>query len=345
MSNTVSQFPIPRSIELDPKTATENYGKFTISPLQSGFGHTLGNALRRVLLSSLEGVAIRSVKFDDAVHEFASIPHIVEDVTEIVLNLKRVLLKMHSEEDTKTLEIRKDKSGPVTAANIVTDGTVEVLNPDQIICTLDKDFRFNAEIVIGKGCGYVPSEKNKDIENQPVGTIAIDSLYSPVVRVRYNVGVARLGEVTEMDSLIIEIWTDGRICPKDALEKAALIFHTHLVPFFGENVIPDKPTTDLSDDEQKQLKILTSKVDDLELSVRSQNCLKNANLRLIGELCTKSEPKMLKYRNFGRVSLDEIKLKLETLELSLGMSFNEKITQAIDAESKKFKEQQKTEED
>jgi len=340
----VSPFPIPRSIEIEEKTSTENYGKFIASPLQSGFGHTLGNAFRRVLLSSLEGAAIRSVKFDDAVHEFTSIPNVVEDVTEIVLNLKKVLLKMNSEESVKTLEIRKDKGGPVTAANIVTDGSVEILNPSQIICTLDKDARFKAEIEIGRGRGYVPAEKNKNEEKQPVGTIAIDSLYSPIVRVRYNVGIARLGEVTEMDSLALEIWTDGRICPKDALEKAAVVLHQHLLPFLGENAVAERPMTDLSEEEQKQLKSLSTKVDDLDLSVRSCNCLKNANIKIIGELCMKTEAKMLKYRNFGRVSLDEIKAKLESLGLSLGMTFSEKMGAAIEAEAKKIKDQQKAEE-
>ncbi len=346
MSNSVvAPFPIPRSIELDEKTATDKYGKFTVAPLQSGFGHTLGNTFRRILLSSLDGAAIRSVKFDDAVHEFQAMPNVVEDVTEIVLNLKKVLVKMHTDEESKMLEIRKDKSGPVTAANIVTDGTVEILNPEQIICTLDKDSRFRAEIEIGRGRGYVSSEKNKNPEKQPIGTIAIDSLYSPVVRVRYNVGIARLGEATEMDSLSIEVWTDGRTAPKDAVERAAEILRDHLVPFLGSDAMPEKPVTELSDDEQKQIKTLCSKLDDLELSVRSQNCLKNANIKLIGELCMKTEAKMLKYRNFGRVSLDEIKEKLEKMGLSLGMTFPEKIVATVEAEAKKVKEQMKSEEE
>lgn len=343
MSNSISPFPIPRSIEIDEKTATDTYAKFTIAPLQSGFGHTIGNTFRRILLSSLEGAAIRSVKFDDVVHEFTTIPNVKEDVTEIILNLKKVLLKIHSEEETKILEIRKDKSGPVTAANIVTDGTVEVLNPDQLICTLDKDFRFRAEIEIGRGRGYVPAEKNKRPEKQAIGTIAIDSLYSPVVRVRYNVGIARLGEATEMDSLTIEIWTDGRIAPKEALEKSAIIIRDHLVPFLGKDAIVEQVSQESSDDEQKLLKTLTTKVDDLELSVRSQNCLKNANIKLIGELCIKSEAKMLKYRNFGRVSLEEIKEKLTEMGLSLGMTFPDKIIMSIETEAKKIKEISKAE--
>ncbi|HRR06780.1 MAG TPA: DNA-directed RNA polymerase subunit alpha C-terminal domain-containing protein, partial [Victivallales bacterium] len=208
----------------------------------------------------------------------------------------------------------------------------------QIICNLDKDFRFRAEIEIGKGRGYVPAEKNKKPEQQALGTIAIDSLYSPVVRVRYNVGIARLGEATEMDSLAIEIWTDGRITPKEALEKSAEIIRDHLVPFLGKEALVEKISNELTEEEEKLLKILTTKVDEMELSVRSQNCLKNANIKLLGELCLKTEAKMLKYRNFGRISLEEVKEKLSSYGLNLGMSFPEKITTAIENEAKKVKE-------
>jgi DNA-directed RNA polymerase subunit alpha len=336
MPNTNS-FPMPRTIELDEKTAANEYGKFSVSPLQSGFGHTLGNAFRRILLSSLDGAAISAVRFDDANHEFMSMPNVVEDVIEIVLNLKKVLINVHSDEEKKTLEIRKDTSGPVTAANIVTDGTVEILNPDQLICTLDKDTRFRAEIEISKGRGYVSAEANKK-EDQPIGTIPVDSLFSPVGRVRYNVGIARVGEATEMDNLILEIWTDGRVSPKDALQKAAQILSEHLKPFLGETIGEDDAISELSEDDQKLFKILSVKVEDVDFSVRSQNCLKNAQIRIIGELCSKTEAKMLKFRNFGRKSLDEIKLKLQAIHLSLGMAFSDKLLAALEEEAQKVKE-------
>jgi DNA-directed RNA polymerase subunit alpha len=329
---------MPYTIELDEKTATDTYGKFTASPLKSGFGHTLGNAFRRILLSSTDGAAISAVRLDDAVHEFTSIPNVVEDVTEIILNFKKVLLKVHSDEKTKLLEIKKDKAGPVTAANIITDGTVDILNPDQVLCTLDKDGRFRAEIEITKGVGYVPAEKNKK-PNHPVGTIPVDSLYSPVTRVKYHVGAARVGEETEMDNLVIEIWTDARVSPKDALENSANIMRDHLAPFLGEKSREKKDELPpLKEEEKKQLDALLSRVSKLELSVRSRNCLQNANIRLIGELCMKPEAKMMKYRNFGRKSLQEIKNKLQEMELHLDMKFDDKITAAIENEIKKISE-------
>ena len=213
-------FPMPKSIVVDEANVTENYAKFIASPFQSGFGHTLGNSLRRVLLSSLEGAAICSVRIDGAKHEFDAVDNVIEDVAELILNLKCVRLNLHAE-GPKTLEIRKDKAGKVTAADIVCDTTVEVLNPEQVICTLDKDKPFRAEIEVIKGKGYVPAEKS--IPARTIGTIPVDCLFSPVTRVNYQVGAARVGEETEMDSLELEIWTDGRIAPQAALEEAARI--------------------------------------------------------------------------------------------------------------------------
>ena len=218
-------FPMPKSIVVDDASATENYAKFIAAPFQSGFGHTLGNSLRRVLLSSLEGAAICSVRIDGAKHEFDSLDNVVEDITEIVLNLKCVRLNLHAD-GPKTLEIRKDKAGKVTAADIVCDSTVEVLNPDQVICTLDKSLPFRAEIEVISGKGYLPAEKNT--APRSIGTIPVDCLFSPVTRVNYQVGAARVGEETEMDSLELEIWTDGRISPQNALEEAARILRDHL---------------------------------------------------------------------------------------------------------------------
>ncbi len=335
-------FPMPRSVELEESTATANYGKFIAAPLQRGFAHSIGNSIRRVLLSSLEGAAISAIRIDGASHEFTTLPNIIEDVTDIVLNLKRVRINCTGDVP-KTLEIKKDKAGPVTAGDIVTDGTVEILNPDQLICTLDKKGSFRAEIEIIKGRGYYSSERNKKAD-QPLGTIPIDCLFSPITHVRYNVGTARLGEETEMDSLILEIWTDGRIAPRDALEKASKILQDHLRPFLGSLAGEEGSLASISEEEQKLYKMLVQPVDNIELSVRAQNCLNNANIKLIGDLCLKSESKMLKFRNFGRKSLDEIKAKLTTLGLSLGMSFSEEMVTLLQTEADKMKAKTQEEE-
>ena len=326
-----SVFPMPQTLVMDESTATNKYAKFTAQPFQSGFGHTIGNSLRRVLLSSLEGAAISAVRIDGVSHEFATIPCVVEDVTEIVLNLKRVKLNLHGEAP-KLLEIKKNKAGEVTAADIVCDGTVEVLNPEQVICTLDKDVPFRAEIEVSKGRGWVPAEKNKRPDH-PQGTIVSDSLFSPVTHVRYQVGAARVGEETEMDSLVMEIYTDGRISAKDAIEKAAKILKDHLRPFMGSQASDDDTLSTISDEDQKLFKILSQNVEVLDLSVRAMNCLNNANIKTLGELCIRTENRMLKFRNFGKKSLDEIKEKLHGMNLSLGMTFSEELVNAIQAEA------------
>ena len=338
----ISGFPMPKAIEVNEKTATNTYAEFTAAPLQSGFGHTIGNSLRRVLLSSLDGYAISAVRIDGVSHEFATIESVVEDVTEIILNLKEVRLVCNADSAVKQLEIKKSTAGPVTAGDIVTDGTVEVLNPNQVICTLDKDINFRAEIEIKKGRGYIPSEKNKKADH-PLGTIPVDSLFSPVTRVRYDVGAARVGEETEMDSLVMEIWTDGRMTPHDALEKASKILQDHLRPFLGKQSDEDDMLSVLSEEEQKRYRTLIQSVDNIELSVRAQNCLNNADIKTLGELCQKSENKMLRYRNFGKKSLDEIIEKLESMGLSLGMKMSEELKLALDAEAKKLRSKDKEE--
>ncbi len=336
-----SGFPMPQSLVIDEKTATDKYAKFTAAPFQSGFGHTIGNSLRRVLLSSLEGSAISAVRIDGVSHEFATLQSVVEDVTEIILNLKKVKLNLHSD-PPKTLEVRRNKAGAVTAADIVSDGTVEVLNPEQVICTLDKDMPFRAEIEIGKGRGWVPAEKNKRPDH-PLGTILVDCLFSPVTHVRYQIGAARVGEETEMDSLILEVWTDGRVTPKEAVEKAAKILKDHLKPFLGTQMAEEDALASISEEEQKLFKVLSQDVEALDLSVRAMNCLNNANIKLLGELCTKTESRMLKYRNFGKKSLDEIKEKLADLGLSLGMGFSDDLNNAITAEAERVKAAKKEE--
>ena len=321
-------FPMPKSIVVDESTMTDTYARFIAQPFQSGFGHTLGNSLRRVLLSSLNGAAISSVRIDGAKHEFDSLDNVVEDVAEIVLNLKKVRLNLYSDEPKK-LEIRKDKAGKVPAADIICDSNVEVLNPDQLICTLDKSLPFRAEIEVSYGKGYLPAEKNQ--EQREIGVIPVDCLFSPVTRVNYQVGAARVGEETEMDSLELEIWTDGRISPRNALEEAARILRDHLQPFMGTQVV--KKDVVLSDEELKLFKLLSHDVDTLDLSVRAMNCLNSANIKLISELCTKTESRMLKYRNFGKKSLDEIKEKVEKLGLELGMNLSDRLMAALEVES------------
>ncbi|MBR7104120.1 MAG: DNA-directed RNA polymerase subunit alpha, partial [Lentisphaeria bacterium] len=282
--SSANGFPMPKSIVADEATMTDTYAKFIAQPFQSGYGHTLGNSLRRVLLSSLEGAAISSVRIEGAKHEFDSLDNVVEDITEIVLNLKCVKLNMHVE-GPRTLEIHSTKAGPVTAGDIVCDSTVEVLNPDQIICTLDKAIPFHAEIQVISGKGYLPAEKNTAARS--IGTIPVDCLFSPVTRVNYQVGAARVGEETEMDGLELEIWTDGRISPRSALEEAAKILRDHLQPFLGTQVV-EKDVV-LSDEETKLFKLLSQSVEVLDLSVRAMNCLNSANIKLVSELCTKTE--------------------------------------------------------
>ena len=326
--NSAIGFPMPKSIVVDEATRTDTYARFIAQPFQSGFGHTLGNSLRRVLLSSLNGAAISSVRIDGAKHEFDSLDNVVEDVAEIVLNLKKVRLNLYSDEPKK-LEIRKDKAGKVTAADIICDSNVEVLNPDQLICTLDKSLPFRAEIEVSYGRGYLPAEKHT--EPREIGVIPVDCLFTPVTRVNYQVGAARVGEETEMDSLELEIWTDGRISPRNALEEAARILRDHLQPFMGSQVV--KKDVVLSDEEMKLFKLLSHDVETLDLSVRAMNCLNSANIKLISELCTKTESRMLKYRNFGKKSLDEIKEKVEKLGLELGMNLSDRLMAALEVES------------
>ena len=326
--NSAIGFPMPKSIVIDDATKTDTYAKFIAQPFQAGFGHTLGNSLRRVLLSSLEGAAIASVRIDGAKHEFDTLDNVIEDITEIVLNLKCVKLSMQGA-GPRTLEIRKDKAGAVTAGDIVCDSSVTVLNPEQVICTLDQDKPFRAEIEVISGKGYLPAENSP--VSRPIGTIPVDCLFSPVTRVNYQVGAARVGEETEMDSLEIEIWTDGRISPRAALEESARILREHLQPFLDTQVIENDIV--FTEEENKLFKLLSRDVDTLDLSVRAMNCLNGANIKLISELVTKTESRMLKYRNFGKKSLDEIKEKIEKYGLALGMNLNERLRNALEKES------------
>src|ERR1044071_1754521 len=318
----LGRFEMPKRLTKDEAAATDTYAKFIAEPFETGYGHTVGNSLRRVLLSSLEGAAITSIKIDGAMHEFATVDGVVEDVTEIVLNLKKVLFKAHTR-DPQTLLLSANKDGEVTAADIQLNQNLELVNPKQLICTLDKKKKFEMELEVKVGRGFLPGDENKK-PDQAIGVIAIDSLFSPVTRVRYAVESARVGQRTDYDRLIIEIWTDGRISPEDALTQASAILQHHLDVFVGydKNAVEFEEVADKPDDEKaKMKKLLNMSVNEIELSVRAANCLNNANITTVGQLAMKSEQEMLKYRNFGKKSLNEIKDKLNALGLTLGMTF------------------------
>jgi DNA-directed RNA polymerase subunit alpha len=306
----------PKSLSVEQETLSATYGRFVCEPLERGFGITLGNSLRRVLLSSLQGAAITAVKIDGALHEFTSVPDVVEDVTTIVLNLKEVVVRAHT---ARTHVVRIEKDGPceVKAGDVQTGDQIEVLNPDHVICTVSKGGRFSAELTITVGRGYVPSERTKQA-GQPIGTIAIDALYSPLRKVNYTVTNARVGQMTDYDKLTLEVWTDGSVKPQDAVAYAAKILKDQLTIFINFEEEPEATSTVKEEDEPLNENLFRS-VEELELSVRSANCLQNANIHLIGELVQRTESEMLKTKNFGRKSLKEIKEILADMGLSLGM--------------------------
>jgi len=315
----------PKRIEVESDTVTDFYGKFICEPLERGFGITLGNSLRRILLSSLQGAAIVSVKFDGVSHEFTTIPGIREDVTDIILNLKSVNLKLIEEEEEE-IKIYLDAQGEkvVRAGDIITDGSVEIMNPGQHIATLNRDAVLHAEMVVKTGKGYVPAEKNLT-EDQQIGMIPIDALFSPIRKASYIVGNARVGQRTDYDKLTLEIWTDGTMNPQDALAFAAKILKEQATPFisFEEEQIEEIEEEQKKEEEEKINENLFRPVSELELSVRSSNCLKNANIKHIYELVQKTESEMLKTKNFGRKSLNEIKGILEEMDLQFGMKLED----------------------
>ena len=307
----------PKKLELDPKTSSRFFGKFACEPLERGFGITIGNALRRIMLSSLQGAAITAVKIDAVLHEFSTIPGVREDVTDIVLNLKEVRLKLHGEEP-RTIEVDKAGAGAVTAGDFNYPPEVEILNPEQHIATLSKDGRLRMEMQVKSGKGYVPAERNVE-EDAAIGVIPMDAIFSPIRRVNYVVSQARVGQITDYDKLTMEIWTDGSVMPEDALAFAAKILKEQMAIFINFDEEPEVEPKEEEEEEPKLNDNLFRSVDELELSVRSANCLKNANIRLIGELVQKTEAEMLKTKNFGRKSLNEIKEILTEMGLSLGM--------------------------
>lgn len=326
MVTRLGKFYLPNRMVKEEESATDTYAKFVAEPFEIGYGHTIGNSLRRVLLSSIEGAAISSIKIEGVQHEFQSIDGVLEDVTDIVLNLKKVLFMTEKREPTKIfLDVRK--SGEVTAADISLDAGLEIINTDQLICTLDKKKHFLAELEVKIGRGYCSGEDNKSVD-QPIGVIPIDSLYSPVRLVKYTVESTRIGQMTDFDRLILEIWTDGRITPDDALKHSAAIIRHHLDVFdrATEDVVEfESEKAEISEEQNKLRRLLNMSVNEIELSVRAANCLNNANITTVGELALKTEQEMLKYRNFGKKSLNEIKQKLEQLGLSLGMKLDERL--------------------
>lgn len=317
-------FQLPEKIRFDEETLTDTYGKIVVEPLERGFGVTLGNALRRVLLSSLEGAAITSVKVAGALHEFSSINGIKEDTIDIILNLKKLRFRFHGD-SSKIAQFNVKGPALVTGADLQCDSTIEVLNPGQAIATLDKNANFNAEVYIKKGKGYLSSEYGKK-EDLPVGMIAVDAAFSPIRKVKFDVEKTRVKEATDYDRLIVEIWTDGSVIPQRALSDAASILIDHMDIFVAdeeyETVQLEASETGEGPSISGSNPNLNKTVDELELSVRSYNCLKNADIKTISELVQKSEPEMLKTKNFGRKSLNEIKEILSRMGLHLGMKID-----------------------
>ena len=312
----------PKRLEVEKETLTPFYGKFTAEPFERGLGITIGNSLRRILLSSLQGAAITSVKIDGVLHEFSTIPGTKEDMTEIILNLKEVRLKLHTE-GPKTIRVKTEGPKVLKAGDILTGDAVEILNPDHYIATLSRDGKLSMEMLVKMGRGYVPAERNKD-ENQPVGTIPMDAIFSPTKKVNYTVTNARVGQITDYDKLTLEVWTDGSLNPEEAIAHSAKILKDQLSIFITFEEEEEAEMSYSEDEEEKEgiNENLLRSVDELELSVRSANCLKHANIKLIGDLVQKTEAEILATKNFGRKSLNEIKDILAEMGLSLGMKLD-----------------------
>lgn len=316
-------FQMPKRLDCDEATYTDTYGKFIAEPFEKGYGVTLGNSLRRILLSSIEGSAITSIKIDGVRHEFSTVPGVLESVTEIILNLKKVVLNSHSKVP-KTVYLKAEKKGEVKAADIICDETVEVLNPDLHIATLTRDTKLHIELEVARGRGYVPAEMNK--KEGGVDVIAIDSIFTPIVKVSFNVENTRVGQRTDYDRLITEIWTNGGVNPKEALLYGANILQRHLDVFVSYGQLPEEEEEDeeISAEEQALYDKLRLPISELELSVRSANCLKDANIKTIAELVKKTESELLTFRNFGKKSLTEINDLLKVMGLNLGMKVDAK---------------------
>ncbi|MFC1514523.1 DNA-directed RNA polymerase subunit alpha [Candidatus Omnitrophota bacterium] len=314
-------FQFPRKIVVDEKSYTPTYGKFIAEPFERGFGVTIGNSIRRVLLSYIEGAAVTSMKIDGVSHEFSTIPGVLEDIPEIILNIKMLVLKSFSRGPRK-IHIKKNKKGIVTAKDIITDESVEVVNKDLHIATLTEDVEFNVEMEVGKGRGFVVEDFNRR-EDAPIGTIAIDSLFSPVKRVKFNVESTRVGKSTDYDSLTLEIWTNGSIEPKESLVYGTTIINKHLELFSNlGHIEEEEEEEELTAEESSLYEKLKIPVTEIELSVRSANCLREANIKALADLVEKSEQEILSYRNFGKKSLNEIVTLLKSMGLGLSMQID-----------------------
>jgi len=324
----------PKRLEFDKKNKTSNYGKFIAGPFERGFGVTIGNSLRRMLLSSIEGAAVVGVKFEGIYHEFSTIPGVLEDVTEIILNLKQVNLKFTGEATDKRIYLKKDTPGVVTAADITTDADITILNPEHLIATIDQGGALDVEMIVRRGRGYVPSDK-QDMTDESVQMIPIDAIYSPVEKVTYLVEKTRVEQSSDFDQLVMELWTNGGITPDDAVAHAAKIVKDHMQIFINFDEEPEPVQPQVDEKKQKILANLAKCVEELELSVRSYNCLKNANIQTIAELVQKTDGEMLRTRNFGRKSLNEIKEILEDMGLHLGIKIDEEDLKQINQARKK----------
>lgn len=317
MIKAMKDFQVPMRVEVDKDAHSPTFGRFTTEAFERGFGTTIGNALRRVLLSSLTGAAVTTVKIEGVLHEFSTIPGVTEDVTAIILNIKSLRLALHTDKP-KTIRLKKKGPGEAKGSDIIHDADVTILTPDLHIATLDKDATLDIEMTIKHGRSYVPAERNKE-EGLPIGVIAIDSVFSPIKRVNFHVENARVGRMTDYDKLTMEIWTDATINPRDALSTAAGILREHLDIFINpEERSEGKSEAGYEESQREVNKNLFRSVNELELSVRAANCLKNANIKTIADLVQKSEGEMLKTKNFGKKSLNEIKEILSEMGLSLG---------------------------
>ncbi len=317
MGSTWKGFEMPKRLECEEQSVTETYGKFVAEPFERGYGITIGNSLRRILISSIEGTAVTKVRWDGVLHEFSALPGVQEDVSEIVLNLKSLIFRYHAS-GPKEISIHAEKKGEITAKDIVHDDTVEIVNPDLHIATLTKNAKFDMTLIVNRGRGYVPAERNKG-EDDAIGVIPVDSLFSPVRRVNLHVEHTRVGQITDYDKLILEIWTNGSVSPKDALLLASNIFQRHLDIFVNFGKLPEEEKEVESQEDAELWEKLKMPVSELELSVRSANCLRSEKIKTIEQLIRKSESEMLKLRNFGKKSLTEINEVLTGMNLSLGM--------------------------
>ncbi len=334
MGISMKNFEMPKKLVLDEANYTPTYGKFVAEPFERGYGVTVGNSLRRVLISSIEGTAVTSIRIEGVSHEFSAIPGVVEDVPQIIMNIKQLVLKSHFK-TPKPMTIDVNKKGEITAKDIKCDETVEIVNPDLHIATLTKNSPFKIEMEVARGRGYVPAERNKK-EGQPIGVIAVDSIYTPIKKVNFKVENTRVGQITDYDKVILEVWTNGAIEPKEALLYASNILQRHLDIFVGFGKLPEEEEAPVETEEQRLMKEkLKVPISELELSVRSSNCLKEARIKTIGDLVRRSEMEMLKYRNFGKKSLAEISKILVDMGLTLGMKIGE--------EEKKSKSRETTE--